>query len=188
MATALGDWLDGQMARRGWGLRPAADAIGKHYTTVRAWRLGHSRPSWEHCELIAAAFDADVDVVRRLAGYEWSIPVAPRSYSVAEVPAGYSLGEVVTEEVTSRLHLVRVGGDCLEGLIEPDVRKGDMMFVNVDGRPAVGAVVIVTTADGPEFRLIARRGRHWVFTSSHGDEPYDGERVQAVAETRLVGL
>jgi len=67
--TAFSDWLTVTMAARKLSLRAVAERAGVGHTTVRSWREGIARPTWENCIAIAKALRVDDALVRSLAGY-----------------------------------------------------------------------------------------------------------------------
>jgi len=67
--SEFSDWLTATMKARKLSLRSVAERAGVGHTTVRAWREGIARPSWENCIAIAKALRVDDALVRSLAGY-----------------------------------------------------------------------------------------------------------------------
>jgi len=65
----FGAWLAGELAERGESRRSFARRIGVTDMTVTGWIRG-AQPTWENCQRIASALDADAHTVRRLAGYD----------------------------------------------------------------------------------------------------------------------
>ena len=66
--SLLADWMKSRLSGDPRSVREVAEEMGVSHTTVAKWLRG-SRPSWEHCALIATFFDVQVDSIRRMAGY-----------------------------------------------------------------------------------------------------------------------
>ena len=62
-------WFDQQLTERGLSLRDVGAVVGVSPTTVRSWRTGFSRPTWENCEGIAITLGMEPGEVRERAGY-----------------------------------------------------------------------------------------------------------------------
>lgn len=66
----LAEWLTREMAERKLGDRQLAKDVHVSHTTIRQWKKGYTTPTYENCEALARALQADVKAVRRLAGRE----------------------------------------------------------------------------------------------------------------------
>jgi len=65
----LGAWLKAELLRRHWSQKRLADAVGTTPGRMSEWINGKVRPEPESCEKLAAALNADPEVVLRRAGH-----------------------------------------------------------------------------------------------------------------------
>lgn len=178
--SAFSGWLDAEMAKRRWGLRPVGRLVGVRHTTVREWRVGNTTPGARTVPAIASAFGVEIDFVLQLCGYPTT--------SIVEGHAG-GAGRAVAEDggsyLPARIRPIQVIGDCLS----PDIRPGDVLYVDPDAEPRAGD--IVTLRDGDEHDTIIRRlmgGRWPKIVCNHEEERYDPEKVTGVAVEYRRGL
>jgi transcriptional regulator with XRE-family HTH domain len=88
--------------------------------------------------------------------------------------------EVLGAEVGHQFEAVEVVGDCLED----ELRKGEVVVVDLDGSPVPGDIVLAEHEGEWIFKIVERRGDE-LFLVAHNDRPalhVDGER------TRILGV
>ena len=68
METTFGEWLDRELAERGWSQSEAARRGRISASTVQQVVAGTTRPGVKLCQAIARAFDLPVEEVMRKAG------------------------------------------------------------------------------------------------------------------------
>ena len=68
MAVDLAAWMRAHLTDRGESQRQFAARVGVAPNTVKDWLRG-AQPTWDNCQAIASALDADVVEVWELAGY-----------------------------------------------------------------------------------------------------------------------
>ena len=88
--------------------------------------------------------------------------------------------EVLGGEVGHQFEAVEVVGECLED----ELRKGEVVVVDLDGSPLPGDIVLAEHEGEWIFKIVERRGDE-LFLVAHNDRPalrVDGER------TRILGV
>lgn len=68
MADRFIQWLNGEIARRGWTLRELSRRSGLSCSTVSRVLSGTARPGWEFCAKAARALGVETEHLFRLAG------------------------------------------------------------------------------------------------------------------------
>lgn len=80
ISVPFGDWLQGELDRRGWSISDLARAINAAPAVVSRWRSGARRPRPDQCRKIAAALMIDPLVVLYYAGHVTQLPQPMRHY------------------------------------------------------------------------------------------------------------
>lgn len=68
METSFGEWLDQELAARGWSQSEAARRGGISASTVQQVVSGVTRPGVKLCRAVSRAFDLPIEEVMRRAG------------------------------------------------------------------------------------------------------------------------
>lgn len=178
---AFSEWIDAEMTKRRWGLRPVGKLVGVRHTTVGNWREGRNIPdARNNVPGIARAFGVEIDFVLQLCGYPTTSLVEGHAGG-----AGRALNEDRGSYLPARVRPLLVVGDCLS----PDIRPGDVLYMDPELEALPGD--IVTLRAGDEDDTIIRRlvgGRWPKLVCNHEEERYDPERVTGVAVEYRRGL
>ena len=125
---------------------------------------------------------ADRALRRRSAGRWLRLPVRSQASAGGGSPPDVRTVafEVRGAEVGHRFEAVEVVGECLED----ELRKGEVVVVDLDGSPLPGDIVLAEHEGEWLFKIVERRGQE-LFLVAHNDRPplrVDGER------TRILGV
>jgi transcriptional regulator with XRE-family HTH domain len=133
---------------------------------------------WEDQTVIEAT-----DLVRRRSEGRWlRLPVRSQASAGGGSPPDVRTVafEVLLSEVGHRFEAVEVVGDCLED----ELRKGEVVVVDLDGSPTPGDIVLAEHEGEWIFKIVERRGEE-LFLVAHSARPalrVDGDR------TRILGV
>jgi len=169
MAVDLAAWMRTRLQERGESQRQFAARVGVAPNTVKDWLRG-AQPTWDNCQSIAAALEADVVEVWDLAGYAQAalpespstrarargrldgIPVITAEQLVSAGPGAAVLGE---SSGGARYVALRVAGDSMV----PDVLEGDTVVVDLEqSQPDPGAIVVAVVTDQVYVKRLRRPG------------------------------
>ncbi len=157
-----------RLLERGESQRQFAGRVGVAPNTVKDWLRG-AQPTWDNCQSIAAALEADVVEVWELAGYAQTarpgsgadsgsrdrldgIPVITAEQLVSAGPGAAVLGE---SSGGARYVALRVAGDSMV----PDVLEGDTVVVDLEqSQPDPGAIVVAVVSDQVYVKRLRRPG------------------------------
>lgn len=169
MAVDLAAWMRARLQERGESQRQFAARVGVAPNTVKDWLRG-AQPTWDNCQSIAAALEADVVEVWELAGYAQAtppaqsgrgggsrdrlegIPVITAEQLVSAGPGAAVLGESAGG---ARYVALRVAGDSMV----PDVLEGDTVVIDLEqSQPDPGAIVVAVVLDQVYVKRLRRPG------------------------------
>lgn len=170
MAVDLAAWIRAHLEGRRESQRQFAARAGVAPNTVKDWLRG-AQPTWDNCQAIATAFDADVAEVWELAGY--SQPAVPDPAATGRATSGDRLagapvvtadqlvsagpGAAVLGETTggARYIALRVAGDSMV----PDVLEGDTVVIDLEqSQPDPGSIVVGVVTDSVYVKRLRRPG------------------------------
>ena len=125
---------------------------------------------------------ADRALRRRSAGRWLRLPVRSQASAGGGSPPEVRTVafEVRGAEIGHRFEALEVVGECLED----ELRKGEVVVVDLDGSPLPGDIVLAEHEGEWIFKIVERRGQD-LFLVAHNDRPalrVDGER------TRILGV
>jgi SOS-response transcriptional repressor LexA len=158
------------LIERGESQRQFAARAGVAPNTVKDWLRG-AQPTWDNCQAIASALDADVFEVWELAGYAQTarsgrsgraarggrdrlegVPVITTEQLVSAGPGAAVLGESAGN---ARYVALRVAGDSMV----PDVLEGDTVVIDLQqSQPDPGAIVVGVVSDQVYVKRLRRPG------------------------------
>lgn len=168
MTGDLAAWMRARLQTRGESQRQFAARAGVAPNTVKDWLRG-AQPTWDNCQAIATALDADVVEVWELAGYSQpaapntrtrggksdrldGLPVVTAEQLVSAGPGAAVLGE---SSGGARYVALRVAGDSMV----PDVLEGDTVVIDLEqSQPDPGAIVVGVVADQVYIKRLRRPG------------------------------
>ncbi|MDA0352546.1 MAG: helix-turn-helix domain-containing protein [Chloroflexi bacterium] len=169
MAENLAAWMRARLQERGESQRQFSARVGVAPNTVKDWLRG-AQPTWDNCQAIAAALDADVVEVWELAGYAQralparpgqtsgagdrleGVPVITADQLVSAGPGATVLGESAGG---ARYVALRVAGDSMV----PDVLEGDTVVIDLEqSQPDPGAIVVAVVSDQVYVKRLRRPG------------------------------
>ena len=101
MENKFGDWINEQVAIRGWSFRELGRRAGKSHATISNVVAGKTKPTFDLCDGIAQAFGEKPVDVFRLAGL---LPPAPAAVQVINnVRTGYAGGSEAVAAVSAKI-------------------------------------------------------------------------------------
>jgi SOS-response transcriptional repressor LexA len=170
MAVDLAAWIRAQLEARSESQRQFAARADVAPNTVKDWLRG-AQPTWDNCQAIASAFDAEVSEVWDLAGYSQATatgstagdrassddrlagaPIVTAEQLVSAGPGAAVLGETTGG---ARYIGLRVAGDSMV----PDVLEGDTVVIDLEqSQPDPGSIVVGVVTDNVYVKRLRRPG------------------------------
>lgn len=206
MAANFAEWLTNELETRGIGDRQMAKYLGVSHTSVRAWRLGFTTPSWESAGKIADHLKIDPRFVRRIVGYsvdEFTEPkradaerqdLSPRDLiveleSILPVPivienqmASAGGGQIVQERIWIDRPRARKNARAIQVRgysMEPEVHDGDTVVFDPDETAYDGNLVVATVGEEMFVKRYRRKFDAFVLEGNDGlVMPADDARLE----------